>query len=443
MALSDLVPDKNDILAKTEGIEELSDLRDAVISATEVSEKAYSIYNNLEHDCNEKAKYLASTYSEDCIYDNSTDLQVCTDTENSSLKENGYHCVYTTSYNPLSAGKSCFADANLEDTLAIAKALNNCVPLLNDGVKQAEQEVLDSYSEKKKAYLSDKAEYRELCKQRDEAHIKANKAGKAQEDAEWALADAFREHTVSGNKPSCATPDNQSSCTTPDNQSSSATPEYVDYLRHIDEDGYSWADFAEKYREQLKGFTFSYNSNTTHGVLDTLAKTKSEPSSRQLFVLRKLKDDILNGTVKQGTEDDSTSQAEPKQTSIERHPDWIVLSDMMLYLCKSVIPNGELDAKICRSVSYQGNMSEKQSKHVTGYLGEIVNEIFKAIDPSTEYETEDKNGLLAIKGVCNETQFDSWFKNYLDTNSDWVSKINANADLTVKLDISKFSQLVN
>lgn len=434
MALSDLIPDKNDILAKTEGIEELSDLRDAVISATEVSEKAYSIYNNLEHDCDEKAKYLASTYSEDCIYDNSTDLQVCTDAENSSLKENGYHRVYTTPYNPLSAGKSCFAGINLEDTLALAKVLNNCTSLMNDGVKQTEQEVLSSYSEKRKTYLSDKAEYRELCKQRDEAEIKHNEAKKAKEDAEWVLADAFREYKVSGNKPSCAASNNQPSCT---------TPEYVDYLKHIGEDGYSWADFAEKYREQLKGFTFSYNSNTTHGVLDTLAKTKSEPSSRQLFVLRKLKDDILNGTVKQGTEDDSTSQVEPKQTSIEKHPDWIVLSDMMLYLCKSVIPNGELDAKICRSVSYQGNMSEKQSRHVTGYLGEIVNEIFKAIDPSTEYETKDKNGLLAIKGVCNETQFDSWFKNYLDTNSDWVSKINANADLTAKLDISKFSQLVN
>lgn len=434
MALSDLIPDRNDILAKTEGIEELSDLRDAVISATEVWNKAYSIYNNIEHDCIQKKKYLASTYSEDCIYDNSTDLQVCTDAENSSLKENGYHRVYTTSYNPLRAGESCFAGANLEDTLTLAKALNNCVPLLNDGIKQAKQKVLDSYSEKKKAYLSDKAEYRELCKQRDETHIKANEAGKAQEDAEWALADAFREYKVSGDKSSCATPDNRPSCT---------TPEYVDYLKHIDEDGYSWADFAEKYRKQLKGFTFSYNSNTTHGVLDTLAKTKSEPSSRQLFVLRKLKDDILNGTVKHGTEDDSTSQAEPKQTSIERHPDWIVLGDMMLYLCKSVIPNGELDAKICRSVSYQGNMSEKQSRHVTGYLGEIVNEIFKTIDPSTEYETEDKNGLLAIKGVCDETQFDSWFKNYLDTNSDWVSKVNANADLTAKLDISKFSQLVN
>lgn len=425
MALSDLLVEKEDILSETKGIKELNDLRNAVISADEAIDEAYSSCERAEHDCDEKEKELKSKYR-DWNFD-FTDIQVFTDAEGKAVVAGEYHyCIYTEPYDSFNKVKSCLAGITLDDSLAVAKALSNNAAIFNDNAEQAKQEVLDSYNEKKRAYLNDKADYDALCKKWDDAKAKHNDAIVVKEYAVKALTNAYKGHKVSDTQPSCT------------------VPEYVDYLKHIDDEGYSWADFAEKYREQLKGFTFTYNSNTTHGVLDTLAKSKSEPSSRQLFVLKKLKEDILNGTIKHDTEDDSTTQSEPKQNSFEKHPDWIVLGDMELYLCKSVlVHNDVLDTKISRTVSYQGNMSERQSRHVTDYLVKIVNEIFKTIDSSTEYEAENKNGLLAVKGVCDETQFDSWFKNYLDANSDWVSKLNANADIADKLDISKFSQLVN
>lgn len=426
MPLSELLAKKEDILSKTKGIEELNDLRNAVISADEAINEAYSNCERAEHDCDEKEKELESKYR-DWHFDDFTDVQVFTDAEGSAIRAGRYYYrIYTEPCDSFDKIKSCLAGITLDDAVAVAKALSNNAAMFNDNAEQAKQKVLDLYNEKKKAYLNDKADYDALCKKRDDAEAKHDDAIKAKEDAVRALTYAYKDHKVSDNQPSCA------------------VPEYVDYLKHIDEEGYSWADFAEKYREQLKDFTFTYNSNTTHGVLDTLAKSKSQPSYRQLFVLKKLKEDILNGMVKHNAEDDSTAQSEPKQTSFEKHPDWIILGDMELYLCKSVIVHNDVvDTKICRTVSNQGNMSERQSRHVTDYLGEIVNEIFKTIDSSTEYEAENKNGLLAIKGVCDETQFDSWFKNYLDANSDWVSKLSANADLADKLDISKFSQLVN
>ncbi len=425
MPFSDLLVEKEDILSKTKGIEELNDLRNAVISADEAIKEAYSSCERAEHDCDEKEKELESKYR-DWNFD-FTDIQVFTNAEGKTTVAGGYHyCIYTEPHDSFDKIKSCLAGITLGDGVAVAKAVSKKAAIFSADAERATQEVLDSYNEKKKAYLKDKADYDALCKKRDDAKAKHNDAIVAKEYAVKDLTNAYKGHKVSDTQPSCA------------------VPEYVDYLKHIDEEGYSWVDFAEKYREQLKGFTFTYNSNTTHGVLDTLAKSKSEPSSRQLFVLKKLKEDILNGTLKHDAEDDSTTQSEPKQTSFEKHPDWIVLGNMELYLCKSVIVHNDVvDTKICRTVSYQGNMSEKQSRHVTDYLGEIVNEIFKTIDSSTGYEAENKNGLLAVKGVCDETQFDSWFKNYLDANSDWVSKLNANADIADKLDISKFSQLVN
>ena len=435
-----MADDYNALFSETEYIDALEKLRNDAINAVKGFEVSSANYDSQYNFCEEQRKNIASKYPDDMDFGNCTDLQVCVqgDSTSKSLEEQGYHRVYYEPCNLLKANKSTLPDIDIDNPLSVAKQLNGFSTPLTDSVKQT---VMNSYEEKKAPYLRAKTRYEESCKHLDERGVKLQDSTNERDAAVESLTNAFNEYKEHLKEIF---------------ELSDTLPEYVDYLLHINGDEYTWVDFARKYKEQLKDFTFTYRNGTTHGVLDTLAETGRGPSWNQLYALKRLRADILNGTVKRKEakatstskakpkQTSSTSKAEPKQTSFEKHPDWIVLGDMELYLCKSVtVHNDVLDTKISRTVSYQGNMSEKQARYVTDYLGEIVNEIFKTIDSSTEYETENKNGLLAVKGVCDETQFDSWFKNYLDTNFDWVSKLNANADIADKLDISKFSQLVN
>lgn len=429
-----MADDYNALFSETECIDALEKLRNDAINAVSQFKLASVNYDNQYNFCEEQRKNLASKYPDDMDFGNCTDLQVCVqgDSTSKTLEEQGYHRVYYEPCNLLSANKSTLPDIDIDNPLSVAKQLSGFSTPLTDSVKQT---VMNSYEEMKEPYLRAKTRYEESCKHLDERGATLQDSTNKRDAAVESLTNAFNEYKEHIKETF---------------ESSDTLPEYVDYLLHINEDGYSWVDFAKKYKEQLKDFTFTYRNGTTHGVLDTLAETEHGPSWNQLYTLKRLRADILNGTVKRKEakaelkQTTSTSKAEPKQTSFEKHPDWIVLGDMELYLCKSVIVHNDvLDTKISRTVSYQGNMSERQSRHVTDYLGKIVNEIFKTIDSSTGYEAENKNGLLAVKGVCDETQFDSWFKNYLDANSDWASKLKANADIADKLDISKFSQLVN